>query len=334
MAFNFDRFSLGSLTQSINMLPYVYGRLAHKGIFAAKPINTRTVMLERQHYTLRLLETKPLGADGTPAVHGGRDSLTFAVPHIPLTDVILPNEYEGVRAFGTENQLETQDSVMLRKLTENKLKFEITWEHMHWGAIKGLILDGDGSTVIYNLFTQFGLTQEVMDFELDDDTTDVRGKCRDLLRYMELNMDGDVTTGTRIFVSKEFFDALISHPNVEKFYVNWQGAAEASKVDSRKGFSFGGITFEECLGQATSSTGSTVRYIAEGEGHAIPEGTTSTFLFATAPGLFDETVNTYGEEIYAKAEPRKFGKGADIWMESNPLPLCVRPKLLVKVKRY
>jgi len=334
MAFNIGMFSLAELTQSINLIPFKYGRLVNSGIFTLKPINTRTVMLERQHNILRLLTTKPLGAPGTPSEHGKRDSLSFKVPHMPLTDVILPNEYEGVRAFGTENQLDTQQSVMLRKLAENRLKFEITWEHMHWGAIKGLILDGDGSSVIYNLFDEFDLTQTVLDFELDDPNTDVAEKCRDLSRYIELNLEGDVTTGTRVFVSPEFFDSLITHASVKEWYRNWTAAAQMSQVDPRKGFTFGGVTFEECLGQATTSKGATTRYIAAGEGHAIPEGTMSTFETVAAPGNFTDTVNTYGEMLYALSKLRDFNQGVDIWMESNILPLCYRPKLLVKVKRY
>ena len=330
---NLDMFSLGGLTRAIDLIPYRYGRLLTSGIFTEKSVTTSVVLLERQNHILRLLPTQPKGAPGEPSLHGKRDAITFAVPHIPLPDLIRPEEYAGVRAFGTENDVETLNSVMLRKLEANRIKFEITWEHLLWGAVKGLILDSDGTTVIYNLFSQFGIAQKVIDFALDNDATDVRAKCLELSRHMETNMEGDVTTGTRVFVSSEFFDALVGHPNVEKFYVNWQQAAEVSKSDPRKGFVFGGITFEECLGSATGSTGSTVRYIAEGEGHAIPEGTMSTFDFVAAPGDFLETVNTPGERLYGKAEPRKFNKGIDLWMESNVLALCNRPKLLVKVTK-
>jgi hypothetical protein len=328
---NIDMFNLVELTSAFNVIPYRYGRLANSGLFTPRSITTSVVFLERQNNVLRLLSTQPKGAPGQPAAHGKRNALTFQVPYIPLEDVILPDEYAGKRAFGTDNTLETEQSVMLRKLAENKLNFEITWEHLHWGALKGLILDGDGRTVIYNLFHEFDIEQKVISFDLDVEATDVRAKCRELLRYVEMNMEGDVSTGVRVFVSPEFFDSLIGHPNVEKFWVNWQGAAEASKVDPRKNFSFGGINWEECLGQATGTTGENVRYIEPGEGHAIPEGTMSTFDFVAAPGNFRETVNTPGEQLYAKAELRKYDQGVDIHMESNVLPLCKRPQLLVKV---
>jgi len=50
-----------------------------------------------------------------------------------------------------------------------------------------------------------------------------------------------------------------------------------------------------------------------------------------APADFNETVNTPGLPLYAKLAPRKFERGWDIHTQSNPLPLCRRPEVLVKV---
>ena len=33
-----------------------------------------------------------------------------------------------------------------------------------------------------------------------------------------------------------------------------------------------------------------------------------------------------GLPLYAKQEPRKFGRGTDVHTESNPLPICLRRK--------
>ena len=37
------------------------------------------------------------------------------------------------------------------------------------------------------------------------------------------------------------------------------------------------------------------------------------------------------QAIYAKQEPRKFERGTDRHTQANPLPMCHRPSLLVKV---
>jgi len=329
--FTGDAFGLVSLTQAINVIPNKYGRLLTSGIFADKPITTNVVLIERQNHILRMLPSKPVGASGSRSEHGKRNALSFQVPHIPLTDLILPGDFSGVRSFGTENQLDTLMGVMARYQEENHSKFEITWEHGYWGALKGKIIDGDGTTELYDLFSVFGLSQKVIDFALDDDDTDVPSKCRELARHMEDNLLGDVMSGVRVFVSKEFFDELISHPSVKEYYLNHEKASQLVSQDARKGFTFCGVTFEEYNGQASDASGNTRRFIASGEGHAIPEGTMSTFIRAVAPGNFLETVNTMGVPLYMKQVLKDFDRGIDLWLESNVLPLCLRPQLLVKV---
>jgi len=42
-------------------------------------------------------------------------------------------------------------------------------------------------------------------------------------------------------------------------------------------------------------------------------------------------VNTIGLPIYAKSEERQYGRGVNMHTQSNPLPLCLRPELLVKL---
>jgi hypothetical protein len=99
----------------------------------------------------------------------------------------------------------------------------------------------------------------------------------------------------------------------------------------RRGFTYGGITFEEYRGQATDTSGTARRFIAAGEAHAFPLGTIDTFGTYFAPADFNETVNTVGQPLYAKQEPRKFDRGTDLHTQSNPLPMCHRPGVLVKL---
>lgn len=325
-----DAFTIVGLTQSVNLIPNEYGRLLRGGLFGDQPIRTTTVIIERQGDSLVLLPSMPRGGSGSQATHGKRNLISLVVPHIPLTDVIRPQDFAGVREFGSEASLKTLASVMTKYLIENKRKFNITWEFLMWGAIKGLIIDGDGETVLEDLFERFKFVPQEFSFELDNPGTDVRAKCRDLRRYMEENLLGDTMTGIHMFVSKEFFDALTGHPNVEKYFLNWAESAQALGRASSKEFVFEGILFEEFGGRAATASGSNIRFIEAGEGHAIPEGTMNTFKTALAPGEFMDTVNTEGEWLYARQAMKDFNRGVDLWFESNPLPYCARPNLLVK----
>lgn len=328
--FDQDAFNMASLTAAIDILPNNYGRVNQLGIFTDSGITTRTAIVEERNGVLNILKTLPVGAPGTQNKMGKRGVRSFVVPHIPLDDVIRPEEFQGVRAFGQSGTMETLASVMNNHLQAAKNKFALTIEHLRMGALKGIILDADAST-LYNLYTEFGITAKTVYFNLASDATDVAAKCRELLRHIEDNLKGEVMSGVRCLVSAEFFDALIAHNSVKEYYVNYVAAQQLANGDPRKGFTFAGVTFEEYRGIATDENGASRRFIAEGEGHAYPEGTMDTFKTIYAPGNFIEAVNTPGIPIYAKQVMELMGRWVDLHIESNPLPMCMRPGVLVKV---
>jgi len=326
-----DAFNMVALTAAINKLPNLYGRLEQLNLMPAEGIRTRTVVIEEQNGVLNLLPTRPVGAPGTVGVTGKRKVRSFVVPHIPHDDVVLPEEVQGLRAFGSENELETIANLMARKLQTMRNKHAITLEHLRMGALKGVILDADGST-LYNLYTEFGITPKVVNFALTSNTTEVLTKVLEVKRHIEDNLMGEIMTGVMCLCSPEFFDALVTHPKVKEayqFYLRTQQLGE----DYRTRFYFGGVTFEEYRGQATDANGVVRRFIAEGEAHFFPVGTANTFRTFFAPADFNETASTIGLPLYAKQEPRKFDRGTDLHTQSNPLPICLRPEVLVRATK-
>ncbi len=326
-------FSMASLTAAINLIPNRYGRLEELNLFPAKPVRTRSVVIESRNGTLNLLPSLPVGSAATQNKHDKRQLHSFVIPHIPLEDVVLPEEIQGVRAFGSETEMETVAQVLAQHLESMRNKHAITLEHLRMGALKGVILDADGS-VLHNLFDVFKLTPTTVNFQLNADGTKVRNKCSDVVRSITENLRGEFMTGVRCLCSPSFFAKLTEHANVVKAYENYaQGAM--LRDDVRNGFAFGGIVFEEYVGKASYLDGAGISqtrdFIADGEAHAFPLGTVDTFATYFAPADFNETVNTLGQPIYAKQEPRKFDRGTDLHTQSNPLPMCHRPGVLVKL---
>jgi hypothetical protein len=327
--FSNPAFSMASLTAAINLIPNRYGRLESLGLFPIKPVRTRQVVVEEMHGVLNLLPTLPPGSPGTVGKRGKRAMRAFIVPHIPHDDVVLPEEVQGIRSFGSETETESVAGVLARHLETMRNKHAITLEHLRMGALKGEILDADGSTLV-DLYTEFGITAKTVNFVLGTATTNVKGKCVEVLRHIEDNLMGEYMSGVHVLCSPEFFDALTSHAKVEDAYKYWQQGAVLIN-DMRRGFTFGGLTFEEYRGQASTADGTVRRFIAAGEAHAFPLGTLDTFASYAAPADFNETVNTLGLPLYAKQEPRKFDRGTDLHTQSNPLPMCHRPGVLVKL---
>ncbi len=326
--FSNDAFNMVALTAAINKVPNNYGRLEQLGLMPTEGVRTRTILIEEQSGVLNLLPTMPVGAPASLGTQGKRKVRSFVIPHIPHDDVVLPEEVQGLRAFGSENDLEALSNLIARKLQNMRAKHAITLEHLRMGALKGVILDSDGST-LYDLYSEFGITAKSVNFALSTNTTEVLTKVLEVKRHIEDNLRGEFMSGIMCLSSQGFFDALTTHPKVKEAYSRWQNG-QLLFTDNRTNFSFGGITFEEYRGQATDIAGTVRKFIADDEAHFFPLGTASTFRTFFAPADFNETANTLGLPLYAKQAPRKFERGTDLHTQSNPLPICLRPEVLVK----
>jgi hypothetical protein len=326
--FDSPAYNLTSMTKSINIIPNMFGRLNELNLMPGMGIATNNVIIEEYNGVLGLLPTVERGGPASKNKVGKRTVRSFMVPHIPLEDVIRAEEVQGIRGFDS-TAAETVENKMAEKLATMRDKHAITLEYMRCGALQGLIKDGSGTT-LYNLFTEFGITEKVISFALGTTTTNIRAKCLELLRYVELNLKGESASEVRVLCASDFFDALIDHPDVKERYSNYVNTQQRQD-DIRRSFPFAGCVFEEYLGQATDTAGSNQKFIPDGVARVVVRGTKNTFETYFAPGDFLETVNTIGLEMYAKQEPMRFNRGTEIHTQSNPLPICKRPALLVKL---
>jgi hypothetical protein len=135
---------MSELTKAINILPNIYGRCETLNLFPAKSVRQRSIAIEEKNGVLNLLPTQIPGAPGTVGTRGKRKTRTFSIPHILHADVVLPEEVQGIRAFGSENALQSIASVLTDHLQTLRNKHAITLEHLRMGALKCVILDADG----------------------------------------------------------------------------------------------------------------------------------------------------------------------------------------------
>lgn len=325
----FGVFSVAEISAAINKLPNRYGMLNEKGVFPVKGLVNATVVVEERNGVLSLIPvTLPKAPSGT-GVAAKRTVRTFSVPRLTEEDTIKPEDVQGLRAFGGETQ-ENLATLLNDKLETCRAKHDITLEWLRMGALKGILYDADGTTVIYNLYTEFGITQKTVDFVLGTAGTDVKAKCLEVARHIEDNLLGENHREVEVLVSQEFFDKLTGHAKVQAAFDNWQAAQDRLGGDMRSGFTFGGLKFIEYRGNA-NYLGANKRFIASGDGHAYPVGTSQTFRTFVAPANFNETVGQMGQLYYAKTVPAKFDQGYDVHTQSNPLPMCMRPGVLVRV---
>lgn len=330
-----QQFSARVLTEVINVVPNALNKIGGMGLFPIKPVATTYVRLAYKNGEITILPTAERGAPSTKNGRRGVKFISFDIPHIPHGDAVLALDIQNRVRLGEPGAFERAQDLVAERLEEMTSKHYRTLEHMRVGAIKGVILDADGSE-IYDLFDEFGITQKVVDFDLGNASADVSAKIVEVLRHIEDNLNGETMSGVRALCSREFFDAFIGHAKVKEAYDKYASAQEPLRNDVRKGFNHKGVIWEEYhdtfsyLQEDGSAT--TRRAVAAGDCHFVPLGTSATQTYVAPPDFLDNAnvAPAAGQLMYAKQERMKFDKGIELHTESNPLPIVKRPALLVK----
>lgn len=323
--FQSNLFSLVDLTSAIYTLPYVPSRLGDLGIFEESGIATTAVVVEQKAGVLALVPNIPRGAPPMPVSRDKRTARSFVVPHLPERATLLADAVQNLRAFGSASVLDSVTTMRDEVLLKMKRNLDATIEFGRVGAIQGVILDSTGST-IYNLFTEFGVSQTSINFALGTSTTPIRTKISQMMKAMRAVLGGITFDGVRVFCGQTFWEDFINHDNVTKTFLNYVEGASKLQGDPRLQFPFGGCWWEYYYG----FNGSTP-FIADNEAYAVPTGCPGLLITRFAPADYIETVNTIGLSYYSKAEPMDMEKGIDIEMQSNPLSICTRPGAIIKL---
>lgn len=323
--FNDDAFGLVSMTEAINDTPHQPGRLGQLGLFAEDGITTTALQIEQQGTTISLVPAGQRGQSGRVETSDKRKVIPINTVHLPQRATIGADEVQNVRAFGSDSELETVQNVVNKRLAKMRRNLDTTIEYQRIGAIKGQVLDSDGSTVLLDLFNTFGVSQTTHAMLLGSDTTKVKVKVVEAARKMEAALGGLQYTGKRVLCSASFFDAFVGQKTVLEAYDRWMDG-QFLRDDNRNGFYFAGAYWEEYRGKIGS-----VNFIADDTAYMIPEGVPDLFVTNYAPADYMETANTLGLPYYAKQELERFGKGVEIESQSNPISICTRPAVPVKL---
>jgi hypothetical protein len=324
--FKTDAFGTVTLTDSIIKAPYQPTRLSKLGLFREKGMRTKVAVVEEKSGQLTLIQTSPRGGPGSIVGASKGTARSFIAPHLERESKIDADEVQGLRAFGSETEQAAVQPLVDERLAWLRAMHEVTLEYHRVGAIKGLILDADGTSTIYNLFTEFGISQQTADIALSNAATDVRNRCVAIQRLSETELGAEPVTAYRAFCGDTFFDTLVGHAKVATS-LQYQESA-LLRTDLRAGFEYGGITWENYRGNVSG-----VSFFDPDLAYVVPVGTS---IFATyfAPADFIEAVNTIGLPMYAKMVfDDDLNRWVKIHSQSNPLAMCLRPRAVIKVTK-
>ena len=243
---------------------------------------------------------------------------------------MAPEDLQDVRAFGSTEPISVA-AVYNDKMQQLKDNLAATMEFHRLGAIKGVVLDADGTTVLHDIFNTFGATKKTLDISFPktaaDDANPILTSILKAKRHVEAAMGGTPFDHIECIIGSDAYDMLTSHKLVREYFERWLSNRENfGNNDYRKrGFPYGGLTFVERSDVVGGQT-----MVAAKKGHVYPVGP-GIFKQYHAPADWMETVNTIGLEYYARMDEKPKGRGFDLEVQSNPLTLCTYPEALVEL---
>lgn len=324
----------GTLTDFIiNEVPRTPTRIGDMNLFESAGMMTDLLEVGINELTLTLVPAVPRGSPSQPKKLELGQLTHFKATHLPQRSTVMADELLYIRGRAGSN-VEAFTGGVQSKINAlqvvHKRDLDYTIEYHRLGAIKGLILNADGSTIL-DIYEKFGVTQQTQAMALGTAGTKVRQLILAVKRKVEDALGGIAYDRIHVFCSPEFMDKLISHPDVEKAYERFENGA-ALRDDSRKGFTFGstGVTFEEVNG----SIGGAVA-IPANEAIAFPIGVPNMFITRYAPA---DTIDAIGAEnpinglpYYSDTFELDHKKGIELLSQSNPLNLNTRPRAVIRL---
>lgn len=331
-------FSDDRLTEAINVAPYDTGRPAQLGLFRDISIPTTFVRLGITDQTIAIIPSRERGGESNVNMRGDRGQVLLGIPHFPLDEAISPADLQNVLVWGEDYVYQQLANVVSQREDEMRAKHHLTWHHLDWGALRGLVIDAEGRELV-NLWTTFGITQRTVNVALGTATTDVAAALRGVKSTIKKELRGASTTGMRIFAGSAFYDAYVSHKTVVeglKYYAQ-PGQQNPSRDDIVDEFRYAGVTIErvdeEFAHRKDDNTFEMLPAVPANEAIAVPLGTPYFHRYSAPP----DSINLANRapdpdaKIFVSTEDLPHGKGREIHTESNILPICTRPQVITRL---
>jgi len=326
-----NAYDAATLISYVNRIPHRPMKLLNSGIFRPRKSRTVSVIYEERNGQLRLITSQERG--GPPNVHtsGKRVRRSFAIPHFPLDDRVGAADIQDLIAFGEDAVLAALEPEVLTKLEDMTADHWATREWLMATALRGTVLDGDGSTELFDLFTLFGVSETTVDFPLSSGGGDLKGPAADVVRHFRDNVKGDAFDGGLAFCSDGWWDDFVSHPQVEEAYRFYQAVGNPNRESVRGGFEWQDITWINYGDTIPNSAGTSQKLIPADTVRFIPRGTQRMFEIVDGPPDTLRNVNREPDDIFDVAtELEDFQKGIKIHTEQNSFAICLQPANLVK----
>jgi len=327
-------FEVWDWTKEVSYIPNTWGIINDLGIFVEEPVAEHTVTFQEVTKDFGLILDRVRGDRSNVSKDYTRKIHSFPVPHFPLDDAIFPKDIQGKSSY---SDLSTEDNlaeVRTRKMERIRNSHAVTLEYARALALTTGNIYAPNGTVALNWFTEFGITQTVVDFTLGTTTTNVIAQIEKGIAAIQDNGGMVSITGIVALCSPVFFAKLIAHPYVQSAYQYFTSvelpmrrrlAPNGSSTAYHREFEYGGVRFIEMRDQFNGNA-----LIPSGDAVMVPTGT-EFFKTYFSPAERFGLVNTLGEQVYMFETPSTNGTSIAIETESNFANALLKPALVVRL---
>ena len=322
-----------AMTKAMRLMPYVPGYLGSLNLFSVDRIRDTRVALRRINGKVTLIPTTLRGGDPVIGNDETAAEVYLQTPRLAKRQRKQAHALQNLRSLDDVNQLVTvQDEIT--RIQGNQLQdLELTREYHRMGAISGRLMDADGTTVLANFYSLFGIAEPALiDMRLDEPDADIRAISTGIVRTIRTKGQGAVTILSRILAlcGDNFWDALVGHKQVVDTYRQQEGSKLREGI-AYETLDYGGITWVNYRG---TDDGSTVA-INTDQARFFPTNAPDVFGVTYSPFEAEDFVGTPGEDVYSiivRDMERGFWFQPEIY--SYPLHYCRMPELLLRAKKF
>lgn len=305
-------------------IPHAPSQIADLGLFGT-PISllTTTATFDRTSWGIDLISDTARNSDPVYVDANPRDMVDFRAGHITKSARITEDDIRNIRQLGAAGQLEGAKTALANKLRKPVTDNRVTREYKRLGAIRGKVVDGNGVTVLVNLFDKFGLDERApLFFDVNGDRKDgdFNDFCAEVSDTIADALGGLSFTRIHCWVDNLTMRKVKNLPEVrESLRIVQDGAQTRSGSGYGTKLEYGDITFEVYRGRVDGKP-----FVKPGEMIFFPVGA-ANFYEAYAPANMTGEEYQIGQpEFYIPFEDPR-GKFEEVEVQSNPLILNLRP---------
>lgn len=314
---------ISTLNGVVKQVPEVPSRVDELVEFLEQGMLGTKLFLDTQGYEIRLVQTTERGSPVPEGQSPTRDNVHLTAKRLSEKATISADDWRDIRQVGATG-FENLQSWLAQRTWSPINSVRATREYHKLGALKGLVLDADGSTIT-DLYDLFGFVAPTpIEFELDTATTDVRNKFKQARRVGKRAL-GNMANSVRwrAFAGDNFWDKLISHKSVKETFLNTAAAADL-RGSGDDAITLGGVTIENYDGFIGND-----KFVDPDGIHIFPVGAPGLYQQHFAPADRFPFNDGLGLKEYLMPYRAADGTSMDLIVQSNPVTLCTRPNALL-----